>query len=225
MPKKLTQEEFIERAKELHGATYNFAKTVYTHSHSDVTVTCPKHGDWRLRASQLIRRQGGQGCPSCAGRTPRDAHHRGPTPDTTETWIAKAKAVHGNTYDYSTVDYKHSLKKVNVTCKLHGAFEVTPGNHLTRKSGCPVCAGRLRQDRRIFIIRAKTIHGTKYDYTLVQPFWTAQDTVTIVCPTHGRFEQTLQSHLNGCGCPHCAWEIAGLKQRGVKRKKMTVVTI
>lgn len=144
---------------------------------------------------------------------------------TTAQWVAQAIEVHGHTYDYSTVVYTHSLKKVVVTCKLHGPFEVTPNNHTIAKSGCPVCAGRLCGDRHIFKVRAKTIHGAKYDYSLVQPFLTTDDTVTIVCSIHGRFEQRIQVHLNGCGCPHCGWTNGGLKQRGVKRKKMTTVTI
>lgn len=225
MPKRLTQQGFIDRAKERHGIAYSFAKTVYTHSHEDVTVTCPKHGDWQMRASQLIRRNGANGCPSCAGRTERTTHKRGTECETTETWVAKAKEVHGNTYDYSTVDYKHSLRRISVTCKLHGPFAVTPGNHINRKSGCPVCAGRLRKDPRIFIVRAKTIHGTKYDYHLVQPFLTTKDKATIVCPTHGKFEQRIQAHLNGQGCQKCGIETTANKTRGVKKRKMKVVTL
>ena len=226
MPRhRMTQDEFIQRAKEAHGIAYSFAKTVYTHSHSNVTVTCHAHGDWEILASQLIRRNGSNGCPSCAGRTYRTAHKRGPECDTTEVWVAKAKAAHGDTYDYSTVNYTHSLKKVVITCKLHGPFSCTPNNHINVKSGCPVCAGQLCRSRHVFIVRARTVHGTKYDYKLVQSFLTANDQVTIVCPTHGRFEQKIKVHLKGSGCQRCGWEATGAKQVGVKRKKMTVVTL
>lgn len=222
---KMTQEEYVRRAKERHGIAYSYAKTVYTHSHNKVVITCPKHGDWEVTAAQHIRRNGSNGCPSCAGRTFKTTHSRGPATMTTAAWVAQAKAVHGDLYDYSTVHYQHSLKVVNVTCRLHGPFAVTPGNHVRRKSGCPICAGRLKESIRIFTIRAKTVHGTKYDYKFVTPFKTSDDIVTITCPTHGNFDQRIQVHLDGAGCQKCGHDAIGDKQRGVKKRKMKVVTI
>ena len=53
-----------------------------------------------------------------------------------------------------------------------------------------------------FIIKAKETHGDKYDYHLVT-YETNKAKVRIVCPKHGVFEQTPNSHLNGSGCPCC----------------------
>lgn len=56
---------------------------------------------------------------------------------------------------------------------------------------------------KIFIERAKKIHGNKYDYSKVE-YKYAREKVCIICPTHGEFWQTPNHHLNGSGCPKCA---------------------
>ena len=53
-----------------------------------------------------------------------------------------------------------------------------------------------------FIIDAKSIHGDKYDYSLVD-YINNKSKVKIICPTHGEFEQIPYSHLSGKGCPKC----------------------
>lgn len=66
MPKKLSQEEFIERCKKKHNNYYSYDKTVYTGMSNDdyIIVTCPIHGDFKQLAAGHIR---GKGCKDCAG--------------------------------------------------------------------------------------------------------------------------------------------------------------
>ena len=61
---------------------------------------------------------------------------------TTEEFIAKAKAVHGDRYDYSHVNYMDYRSKVCIICPKHGEFWQRPDIHLQGK-GCPKC-GRER---------------------------------------------------------------------------------
>lgn len=53
MPKKLSQEEFIERCKKKHNNYYSYDKTVYTGMSNDdyIIVTCPIHGDFKQLAA------------------------------------------------------------------------------------------------------------------------------------------------------------------------------
>ncbi|RWZ87256.1 MAG: hypothetical protein EO766_12080 [Hydrotalea sp. AMD] len=53
-----------------------------------------------------------------------------------------------------------------------------------------------------FINKANLKHNNKYDYSLVK-YINAVSPVTIVCLTHGQFNQTPNSHLTGNGCPEC----------------------
>ena len=56
-----------------------------------------------------------------------------------------------------------------------------------------------------FIEKAISIHGEKYEYTLVK-YRTAHDKVKIQCSKHGIFEQKPYSHTRGIGCNDCAKE-------------------
>ena len=46
MPKKLTTEEWINKARIKHGDKYDYSKSVYTGSRDRIIITCPKHGDF-----------------------------------------------------------------------------------------------------------------------------------------------------------------------------------
>ena len=61
---------------------------------------------------------------------------------TTESFIAEAKEIYGDRYDYSKVDYKNRDNRVVVTCPVHGDFQVYAREHLDGK-GCPKC-GKAR---------------------------------------------------------------------------------
>jgi len=55
-----------------------------------------------------------------------------------------------------------------------------------------------------FIQKANTVHPLKkYGYTKVN-YVHSKTKVIIICPIHGDFEQTPNSHLQGKGCPECA---------------------
>jgi hypothetical protein len=58
---------------------------------------------------------------------------------TTEQFIAKAKMIHGDRYNYSHIDYTANYKKVGIICPDHGLYRQTPADHLNSKAGCPYC--------------------------------------------------------------------------------------
>ena len=58
---------------------------------------------------------------------------------TTEEFIKKAQAVHGDRYDYSKVKYVNVKTNVSIICKVHGVFSQRPCHHIDG-SGCPKCA-------------------------------------------------------------------------------------
>ena len=53
-----------------------------------------------------------------------------------------------------------------------------------------------------FIIKAKKVHGDKYDYADVL-YDNAKTKIKIKCNEHGIFEQTPDSHIRGAGCQKC----------------------
>lgn len=58
-----TNKEFIEKSKLNHKNYYNYKKTNYVNAHSEVTVTCPKHGDFDVMPYIHIKGKGF--CPKC----------------------------------------------------------------------------------------------------------------------------------------------------------------
>lgn len=59
----------------------------------------------------------------------------------TDEWVQKAIAIHGDYYDYSKSVYVSYRDPITIICRVHGAFEQRAGLHTgSRKSGCPKCA-------------------------------------------------------------------------------------
>lgn len=67
--------------------------------------------------------------------------------DVVSSFIASSYRVWGSRFDYSLIDYKHPNVPVKVVCKQHGAFEVSPKEHLHKQRGCPACSTERRARR------------------------------------------------------------------------------
>ena len=191
--KKKTTEEFIKEAKAVHGDRYNYSKTIYNGSNKKVIITCPKHGDFPILPSS---HKAGHGCPWCAGNKKK----------TLEEFIADARAVHGDKYNYDKVNYINVDTPVTITCPKHGDFLQTPYKHKDGQ-GCYECAkeklsGLFTDTKDEFIVKAIFVHGNRYNYDKVEYNGDKED-VTITCPIHGDFLQTPHNHKAGCGCPKC----------------------
>lgn len=205
MKKSRTTEEFIEKAKQIHGDEYDYSKVNYVHSKKKVCIICPEHGEfWQTPYCHIQ----GQGCPQC-GKIRRRKNKT----YTTEEFIDKAKQIHGDKYDYSLVKYERSNKKVCIICPEHGEFWQVPSYHL-HGNGCIKCgleksSGSHKLTTKDFVERARKIHGDKYDYskTIYNNMFNKVD---IICHVkkrngeeHGVFLQEPHNHLKGNGCPIC----------------------
>ena len=214
MPGKLTKEEFVRKAREVHGDKYDYSKVDYKNAHTKVTIVCLIHGEFEQIPNKHLR---GQGCLKC-GKVSVANSRRG----NTESFIKRAKEVHGNKYDYGKVDYKNSQTKVTIICPTHGEFEQTPAIHLQGR-GCPECGLDSRSKLRrysinSFIKKAKEIHGDKYNYSKVD-YKSNRTKVTIICPDHGEFKQTPSNHLRNQGCPKCGSTLKLTIEEFIKKAK------
>ena len=68
-----------------------------------------------------------------------------------------------------------------------------------------------------FLSRLKEEQLSQYSYTELPDTFLQADKITILCSTHGPFEQQAQSHLLGCGCPTCAREAKGGKEKTLSK--------
>jgi len=194
-----TQNQFIEKAKEIHGDKYDYSKVDYINNRTKVCIICHEHGEfWQLPNNHLQ----GNGCKKCAIKKISLNNFL-----TTNDFIEKAKIIHGDKYDYSKVVYKGSKKKVCIMCPKHGEFWQTMCGHVNNKQGCPKCANiengnKHRKLNDVFVNDSKEIHNNKYDYRKVE-YKNNYTKVCIVCPKHGEFWQTPKNHIKGQGCPKC----------------------
>lgn len=203
MAKRITQTEFIEKAKQVHEDKYDYSKVNYTNKKTKVTIVCPIHGEFKQSPDKHLY---GQGCPKCGKLKAKK-----PT-ITKEQFIVRSKEKHGDKYDYSKSNIVNSTTKIEIICPVHGPFWQTPNMHM-QGQGCPECGkNKSSQVRSLtvekFIEKAKKIHGDKYDYSLIKEINGNKDKVPIICPTHGIFEQNAYTHYTGTGCPKCGREKA-----------------
>lgn len=195
---KSNTQEFIEKARKVHGELYDYSNVTYKHSKAKVLIKCNKCGYLFEQTPNSHLR--GSGCPNCSKEKTRVAKSLD-----TQKFIQKARELHKNKYDYSKVNYVNSQTKVCIICSQHGEFWQKPVVHL-QGCGCPECSkkyqGPDRKSTEEFIQEAKEIHGDRYDYSVTN-YLGSRKKVAIICPKHGVFYQMPNSHLRGSRCSKC----------------------
>ena len=172
-------QEFIKKAKAVHGDKYDYSKVEYKTNRIEICIICPKHGEfWQTPANHLR----GRGCKKCAFEKISKIKTK-----TTEQFIKDARKIHGDRYDYSKVEYKNNETKVCIICPIHGEFWQNPNSHLSGCK-CPKCANLefpKKYNTKTFIEKAREIHGDKYDYSKTV-FNGIMENLIINCPIHGK---------------------------------------
>lgn len=166
---------FIRKAQQIHGDRYQYNLVQYQLARVKVVIICPSHGQFEQRPNDHL---GGDGCPQCKFEKLADMK-RG----SAESFISRANEVHANQYDYSQIEYKNAITKVNILCPEHGEFKQTPDKHLGG-TGCPKCSnGVSRGERQIMKVldelgvlyerekRFSDLCGTTKNSRLRYDFW------------------------------------------------------
>ena len=198
---KIDTENFINKSIEIHGNLYDYSLTQYNGSSEYIYILCYKHGKFKQLPSNHYK----YGCKKCGNEN--NIRNKQLNSDCKDNFESKAQIIHNNKYNYFNSIYNKSNTKLNVTCKIHGDFEITPNNHLKGK-GCPDC-GQINSSvskfksfdeyHNLFINK----HGTVYNYSCVE--WVNASTkINVMCKKHGEFEILPYAHKNGAGCPSCS---------------------
>ena len=147
-----TTEEFIEKAKKVHGNKYDYSKVNYVNCRTKICIICPEHGEfWQTPSNHLQ----GYNCQKCSDITTSLKRL-----STLEEFVKKAREVHGDRYDYSKVNYINSHTKVCIICPEHGEFWQTPSKHLYSQ-GCPKCQNSVLEEEIMLFLEKNNI---KYIY-------------------------------------------------------------
>lgn len=127
-------------------------------------------------------------------------------------FIERSVSIHGDKFDYSLIrdeDVTNAYSRINLKCKkCSHVWECNIHNHISRKTGCPRCSGKLRWTVERFIITASQIHQGKYDYSYITPAHIkgVGGKVPVRCKSCNHvFTPTIDNHINcQTGCPLCA---------------------
>lgn len=139
--------QFATKVRKKFGdQAFDLSELGYVNTQTPVVLICTKH---KTRHSiypfDLDKMK--YGCTDCRNK---DLKERYITPP--EQFLEKAKAKHGQVYDYSKANYNGSHAKITIVCSEHGAFEQTPASHLSGR-GCPECGknrmvqSKLKKDK------------------------------------------------------------------------------
>lgn len=139
---------------------------------------------------------------------------------TFEEWVNISNNIHTNTYKYIKIFKKFNCYYFEIECSIHGIFEKKIANHVQKKQGCPKCTFvksslDQRDTKENFINKAKSIHGDKYDYSLVKYINTSTK-LKIICKIHGVFDQLPTNHYKQ-NCPNCCKNIKITNQKFINR--------
>ena len=210
----MTKEEFITKAREIHGDKYDYSMVEIKTNKDKVAIICPEHGVFHKDAEHHIYRK--QGCPECGGKRRY----------TNEQFLQKISSLPDiDELTFEDVVYVNNKTKIKIHChhkdeegNEHGFFEMTPG-HFMDGERCPKCRyiksanGKRRSLDEVKRI-ATEVHDGRYDYSMITEYKNDRLKYPIICPKHGVFYQTLNNHIRGKqGCPICGRKKADKNRR------------
>ena len=123
-----SQDHFIEQCNKLYNNKYDYSKVNYINNKTKVCIICPIHGTFSMTPHHHLQ---GRGCPKCANKLV-----------TQDDFIAKARHIHKDKYDYSKVIYTDASTPISIICPKHGEFQQTPRIHV-QGCNCPQCAKEI----------------------------------------------------------------------------------
>lgn len=202
---RMTTEEFIKKAKEIHKDKYDYSEVEYKNNHTKVKIFCNTCGNYFYQDPNSHLQ--GHGCPHCYKQVLRSGDIRRLT---VEQFIERAEKLYpNNEYGYEKVSYVNNSTKVIIIDHLHNdeEFLVTPSDFLQGVQNPKYRYINSSLNRKFsteeFIKRAKEIHEDDYDYSEVE-YVNFHTKIKIYCPRCGEyFYQSPANHLSGAGCPHC----------------------
>ena len=177
---KLTKEEFIQKAKEIHKDKYRYDMVNYINSTIPVQIYCNECQEyfWQTPSAHIYNKQGHE---KCCG------HHI----RTKEEFLKECEERYSSVFDFSFVQYKDMSTPVEIVCKTCGNhFWRLPADLLGKKNwGCPYCNKKHVWTTEEFVQILKDYFGSAYDFSEVE-YVNNKTPIKIICPEHGPFYKT-----------------------------------
>ena len=139
---KVTLDEFIRRAMNVHGDSYNYDKIISENqydgmnSSTKLDIFCNKcRKFFKQTASDHVT--SGSGCLECAMKLIGDKNKT-----KTEDIFNRLHDKFGNLYKSNKIEYKNNKTPITLVCPIHGDFSIyVSPSKIDRSCGCPDCNG------------------------------------------------------------------------------------
>ena len=134
--RRYSAEQFIEKARKIHGDKYDYSETEYINERIKVKIICNNCKKVFLQSPALHLNK--RGCPFC--RYDKVAKKLSVIKKSnTYEFIEKAKKIHGDKYDYSETEYTGAFNYIKFKCNCcDNVNTVKACNHL-QGQGCSFC--------------------------------------------------------------------------------------
>jgi len=151
MASRSNLEQFIEKARLIHGDKYDYSEFIYKNNATKGKIICN------------ICNKSSEQTPNChlaSRKISCDCIRLKKLTHNLKSFIEKSSKIHNNLYDYSLCNYTGYKNKVEIICKEHGIFKQNPRDHF-EGHGCPKCVvfGYKKED---FIKKCKDNIATLY---------------------------------------------------------------
>ena len=138
MTRKLTTEEFITKAREIHGDKYDYSKVEYVNARVKVTIICPEHRSFDQIPDSHLR---GAGCGKCSIELRLKQTIDKRIKAFKEILKIKSKSKI-KLIDKTFLNYHK--KETEFVCEKHGLFKDRPTNVINNFHPCNKCSEEIR---------------------------------------------------------------------------------
>lgn len=181
---KSNAEEFILKAKKIHGNIFNYDLVEYINCSTKIKLICTICDNIFLQSPN--NHLSGKKCKTCSENKFRSNN---------DDFILKAIKIHGNKYNYDSSDYINNRTKVKILCNICKTnFFQKPSNHLSNQ-GCPKCneskgenrVAKYLSDNNISFIPQKIFKTLKDKSYLKPDFYLTSDNLLIEYDGEGHY--------------------------------------
>lgn len=196
MPRKLTNEEFLNRIHEIHGNKFSFSDE-YKGSQMKMNIHCNKcNSDFITTANMLLS---GRGCKKCSDLKATKS---------IDEFKSDIKKIYGNKFTLIS-DYTRLIDNITVECNLHHKQKTLRARTFMKgNTGCDDCYMKNGRKHSIttdeFIEKIKNnIKFIKYDFSNFN-YINSRTKSTAICDKGHIFDISPASLSAGRGCNICS---------------------
>jgi len=209
MAKKLTNTDYLNKSKSIHGEKYEYIEE-FKGTKTPIKIKCKKHNYiFKQRPGDHFK---GNGCSICGNE--KKGKNK-----TNNEFLKESNKLHNNQYKYLT-KYTNSKFKIKIICKkCNFEFEQIPNDHLMGHS-CPKCGGTY-SSKKDFFKRCKIKHNNEYEYDY-SSFKSQKYNIRLKCKIHGWITLNAKTHLDGAKCTKCSkkYRYKNMKEYSIEANKI-----